>query len=165
VQVHKGSSIVIILCVAIFLISCSSGFIVLPLTRLVEDILCHDYYDVKTSSEPIDERLCKEDAIQKKLAYIFAIHASLYAVVGFVAAFPWGVAADKYGPPPLTTVYEYFAVHQLTCEQDWEETCSITHPIRTADRRLDTAGGRVLAGCVPHNRHLGRVRQPAHRRR
>ncbi len=78
-----------------FIASYSGGFIELPLTRLIEDILCHDYYDVESLTTPIDESLCKEDSIQKELAYLLAVQSTLYSVVAFVAAFPWGLAADK----------------------------------------------------------------------
>jgi hypothetical protein len=98
----SSSSLVNILCAIIFLVSSSAGFIELPLTRLIEDILCHEYYGVEdqvlklgVNQTQIDESMCKEDAIQKKLAYLLAINATLFAVVGCVSAFPWGLAADK----------------------------------------------------------------------
>jgi hypothetical protein len=83
---------------------------------LIEDILCHHYYDVKSSGQPIEERLCKEDAIQKQLAYILAIQTSLFAIVGFVAAFPWGLAADKYRTPEISCSYD--ECFQLTYSQN-----------------------------------------------
>ncbi|KAI3340610.1 major facilitator superfamily domain-containing protein [Ustulina deusta] len=87
-----------------FIASYSGGFIELPLTRLIEDILCHDYYDVESLTTPIDESLCKEDSIQKELAYLLAVQSTLYSVVAFVAAFPWGLAADKIGRKPIVAV-------------------------------------------------------------
>ncbi|KAI0539741.1 hypothetical protein GGR58DRAFT_210565 [Xylaria digitata] len=88
-----------------FIASYSGGFIELPLTRLIEDIICHDYYDVESRTQPIDESLCKEDAIQKELAYLLAVQSTLYSIIAFVAAFPWGLAADKsvLGPAPILT--------------------------------------------------------------
>ncbi|KAI0409397.1 major facilitator superfamily domain-containing protein [Xylaria palmicola] len=87
-----------------FAASYSGGFFELPLTRLIEDIICHDYYDVASLTQPIDESLCKEDAIQKQLAYLLAVLSTLYSIVGFVAAFPWGMAADKIGRKPIVAV-------------------------------------------------------------
>lgn len=86
-----------------FIASYASGFIELPITRLVEDLLCHDYYNTESPAQHIDESLCKEDVIQKKLAYILAIQATLGSIVAFIAAFPWGLAADKFvaNPPNL----------------------------------------------------------------
>ncbi|KAI3324497.1 major facilitator superfamily transporter [Xylariaceae sp. AK1471] len=103
-KAHTNHAIINILCVIIFTASCSAGFIDLPLTRLIEDILCHHYYDVKSSDQPIDERLCKEDVIQKQLAYIIAVQTSLYAIVGIIAALPWGLAADKIGRKPIVAL-------------------------------------------------------------
>lgn len=94
-KAQTNHAIINILCAIILMASCSAGFIELPMTRLIEDILCHEYYDVDSYDTPIDERLCKEDAIQKKLAYLLAVQTSLFAVVGFLAAFPWGLVADK----------------------------------------------------------------------
>ncbi|KAJ8124177.1 hypothetical protein ONZ43_g31 [Nemania bipapillata] len=87
-----------------FIASYAGGFFELPLTRLIEDLLCHDYYDVESSTQPIDESLCKEDAIQKQLAYLLAVQSTLYSIVAFVAAFPWGIAADKVGRKPIVAV-------------------------------------------------------------
>ncbi|KAI0976804.1 major facilitator superfamily domain-containing protein [Xylaria arbuscula] len=87
-----------------FIASYSGGFIELPLTRLIEDILCHDYYDVESLTQPIDESLCKEDSIQKQLAYLLAVQSTLYSIVAFIAAFPWGLAADKLGRKPVVAV-------------------------------------------------------------
>ncbi|KAI1425755.1 major facilitator superfamily domain-containing protein [Xylaria sp. FL1777] len=100
----NSSNVTIILYFTTFIVSYSGGFIALPLTRLIEDIICHKYYDVETSTEPIDENLCKEDAIQKELAYLLAIQSTLYSIVAFVAAFPWGLAADKIGRKPIVAV-------------------------------------------------------------
>ncbi|KAK5632635.1 hypothetical protein RRF57_008349 [Xylaria bambusicola] len=81
-----------------FTVSFSGGFIELPFTRLVEDILCHNYYDVQSLTKPIDESLCKEDSIQKELVYLLAVQSTLWSIVAFAAAFPWGLAADKFVP-------------------------------------------------------------------
>jgi len=107
-QKDGGNSLTNILCAIVFLVSSSAGFVELPLTRLIEDILCHQYYGIVEEGQgvgqglklivnqtQIDESMCKEDAIQKKLAYLLAINAMLFAVVGCVSAFPWGLAADK----------------------------------------------------------------------
>lgn len=95
---HKKASVTNILYFITFIVSYAGGFVELPLTRLIEDHLCHDYYDVESSTQPIDESLCKEDAIQKQLAYLLAVLSTLYSIVAFVAAFPMGIAADKSVP-------------------------------------------------------------------
>lgn len=71
-------------------------------TRIFEDILCRQYYgQIQVHDEPISEDMCKIDAIQSKLAYLFAIQASLSAGVSVLAALPWGIAADKIGRRPV----------------------------------------------------------------
>ncbi|RWA11541.1 hypothetical protein EKO27_g3586 [Xylaria grammica] len=101
-KAQKPGTIVFILCVVIFIGSASSGFQNMPMTRIFEDILCRQYYDRIHSHEgPIDEDMCKVDAIQSKLAYLFAITSSLNAGVSVLAALPWGIAADKIGRRPV----------------------------------------------------------------
>ncbi|KAI0141636.1 major facilitator superfamily transporter [Xylariaceae sp. FL1272] len=100
-KAHKNSTIIFFLYIIVFVASSSEGFIELPLTRFLEDIVCHEYYDMKSSDQPIDERLCKENPIQQKVAYILAILSALQAIVSFFAALPWGVAADKIGRKPV----------------------------------------------------------------
>jgi hypothetical protein len=67
------------------------------MTRIFEDIICRKYYDQIRSrgDEPIDEAMCKVDAIQSELAYLFAITASLNALFSVISALPWGIAADR----------------------------------------------------------------------
>ncbi|KAI1177378.1 major facilitator superfamily domain-containing protein [Nemania sp. FL0916] len=103
-QPQKKAAVTNILYFITFIASYAGGFVDLPFTRLVEDLICHDYYDVKRSSEPIDESLCKEDSIQKQLAYVLAVQSTLFSIVAFVAAFPWGFAADKIGRKPIVAV-------------------------------------------------------------
>ncbi|KAI1353636.1 major facilitator superfamily domain-containing protein [Xylaria sp. FL0043] len=101
-KAEKPGTIVFILCVVIFVGSASSGFQNMPMTRIFEDILCRQYYDqIHSHNEPIDEDMCKVDAIQSKLAYLFAIMSSLNAGVSVLAALPWGIAADRIGRRPV----------------------------------------------------------------
>ncbi|KAF9876942.1 major facilitator superfamily transporter [Colletotrichum karsti] len=95
-KVHNPDLIVGIFCAVVLVGSASGGLWVIPTTRKVEDIVCRHYYDV-LSSENIDESLCKEDAIQSKVAYIFAIYSALQASIGAACAFPWGIVADRLG--------------------------------------------------------------------
>ncbi|KAH8202714.1 hypothetical protein TruAng_003090 [Truncatella angustata] len=100
-QVHSGSTIVALFCVILLVASCANGFVSIPLTRVVEDVVCHRYYEVQNLGESIDEKLCKVPAVQSKMAYIFATAEVCEAIAGFVTAFPWGVAADKIGRKPV----------------------------------------------------------------
>lgn len=79
------------------LASSAGGFLGIPQTRLVEDVLCHEYYGRALSLDvPIDEDLCKAEPIQSDLSYIIAMQAALIAGVSLAAAFPWSLAADRY---------------------------------------------------------------------
>jgi len=67
----------------ILLLAGSGSLCSLPQTRLVEDVLCHRYYqDSYDSGDPIDERLCKNDIIQSDLAYILGAYDTIEAVTG-----------------------------------------------------------------------------------
>lgn len=80
------------------LASSAGGFTQIPQTRLVEDVLCHEYYGMASNLDlPIDEDLCKGESIQSDLSYIIAIQSALGAGIGLAAAFPWSLLADRYG--------------------------------------------------------------------
>ncbi|KAI0404698.1 major facilitator superfamily domain-containing protein [Xylaria palmicola] len=97
-KVRRHGGIVAILCAVLFVASSSGGFHNMSATRIFEDILCRRYYGrVRGDGQPIDEEMCKVDAIQSELAYLFAVQNSLNAAVSLVAALPWGIAADKIG--------------------------------------------------------------------
>lgn len=96
-QVHGKSTIINLICLTVLLASGAGGFLQIPQARLIEDVLCHEYYDKAQSlNAPIDEELCKVESIQGDLAYILAITSALSAGVGLVATFPWSFVADRY---------------------------------------------------------------------
>lgn len=95
-KVHSGTPILNFLCAILLIVASATGFANVPLTRIVEDVICHQYYVHNHSlEEPIDEKLCKLEAIQSKVAFIFAITGMSEAVVAFLVALPWGIAADR----------------------------------------------------------------------
>ncbi|KAI3325438.1 MFS general substrate transporter [Xylariaceae sp. AK1471] len=101
---QSPNSIIAILCIVIFVGSASAGFQHMSMTRIFEDILCRQYYDQirsNGSDEPINEAMCKVDAIQSELAYLFAVMFSLNAGFSVLAALPWGIAADRIGRRPV----------------------------------------------------------------
>ncbi|KAI1844605.1 hypothetical protein JX266_009278 [Neoarthrinium moseri] len=98
-KAHNGNTIVNILCAIAFVVSAAAGFVIIPLTQLVENVVCHKYYGM--GNEPIDEELCKIESIQADVAFVFAIVGVCEAVVGFLAAFPWRIAADRLGRRPV----------------------------------------------------------------
>lgn len=99
IKVPKASpvdAIVNLICIIVFVTASSGPFFVLPLTQLVEDVVCQQYYDeLQRSDEPFGEVECKLNPIQSKMALIFATMDMIRAICGFVSVFPWSVAADR----------------------------------------------------------------------
>ncbi|KAF3026478.1 hypothetical protein E8E14_012970 [Neopestalotiopsis sp. 37M] len=104
-KVYDPQKIVIILCALIFFGSASGGFAGIPMTRILEDRFCREYYGATESlgdeAQPIDEDLCKVDVIQSRLAYLVAVHAFIEAAIGCLVAMPWGFVADRIGRRPV----------------------------------------------------------------
>ncbi|KAI1818184.1 major facilitator superfamily transporter [Poronia punctata] len=136
---HEQGTVINALCIVIFIICCSGGFTQLPLTRLMEDILCHRYYGIE---DFIDESMCKVDGVQKELAYILAIKSTLFAVVGCVAAFPWGVAADRVGRKPIIVL----AVAGLLVSVLMEMTVVYWHDVFPLTAVWAAAAGQAIGG-------------------
>jgi hypothetical protein len=102
-KTHDPNTILAMLCAIIFVSSSSGGLYIIPLTRVFEDQLCHQYYDrIQTRvDEPIDEELCKVDAVQSKLSFLFAMYFAIDAVLGCLVAMPWGFVADRQVHLPI----------------------------------------------------------------
>ncbi|KAK4185419.1 major facilitator superfamily domain-containing protein [Podospora australis] len=98
-QVQNPATIILLLSVLMLLITTSGMMYMIPIFRLVEDAFCHVYYD-KDPSEPIDERLCKTDAVQGRLAFLGGVGAMMNSFVGVVSALPYGILADRIGRKP-----------------------------------------------------------------
>ncbi|KAJ4288827.1 hypothetical protein N0V88_007154 [Collariella sp. IMI 366227] len=102
-QAQKHSSIVLLLAVLMFAVVTSGMLILIPIFRLMEDAICHAYYK-KGMFEPIDERLCKVEGVQKELAYLGALLgrklAFTLAYAGTVLAFGWGPLMLVIGDTP-----------------------------------------------------------------
>lgn len=109
-KAHRKRTIINLLFLGSFLAAASGGFSSIPQARLIEDALCHRYYEqhggIATASaasptQPIGEDQCKMEAVQSELAFVIAIQSALDAVVSFLAAFPWSLAADRVGRKPI----------------------------------------------------------------
>lgn len=93
-RARSPRAIVAVLCALVFLGSSAGGFTVIPMTRILEDRFCREYYGVG-AGDAIDEGLCKVDVVQARLAYLMAVNSFVGAVVGCLVAIPWGGVADR----------------------------------------------------------------------
>ena len=87
-QVQRPRTIVVLLSFVVLLLSMAASLMTVPTTRILEDALCHIHYDVEGTAE-IDEKLCKDDAIQSQLAYLNGLITMLEAVVGSYFRVGW----------------------------------------------------------------------------
>jgi hypothetical protein len=104
-KAHKGDTSTHLLCAVLLLITASTGFYIIPMTRIVENVLCLQYYrehplpegivGVPILSGPIDEKLCKVESIQAKVAFVFSTIDSVSSVISVLSALPWGIMADR----------------------------------------------------------------------
>lgn len=110
-QARSPRAIVAVLCSLVFLGSSAGGFTVIPMTRILEDRFCREYYGVG-GEESVDEGLCKVDVVQARLAYLMAVNSFVGAVVGCLVAIPWGGVADRY---VLIFFFSSFCVSLILC--------------------------------------------------
>ncbi|KAI0474035.1 MFS general substrate transporter [Xylariaceae sp. FL0804] len=160
-QVKKNSNVVNLLCAIIFITTSSNGFLHLPFLRLLEDVLCHQYYNNGGGPDwdggpprddgDLDYAMCKADPIQARLAFITAIGPALEAVIGFLVAFPWGIVADRIGRKPVFSL----ALTGLIVSVLWVMTVAHFHntlPIEAvwlgSAGQIIGGGNAVLAGVV-----------------
>ncbi|KAL7619659.1 hypothetical protein AAE478_010200 [Parahypoxylon ruwenzoriense] len=94
--VESPLGISVVVCLATFLWVLSGMLAIVPGTRLTEEIFCRRYYG---RDVPIDEEMCKVEAVQSKVAYIFGFSLTINSIVGLVVAFPFGVLADRARKP------------------------------------------------------------------
>lgn len=86
----------------LLLVNLSTSLYQLPLNRVIERRLCHDYYDENDPSSispggSIPEHLCKIDRVQQGLAWIQGAMDTAWIAGDFVMTIPLGFVAEKYG--------------------------------------------------------------------
>ncbi|PHH70055.1 hypothetical protein CDD80_6273 [Ophiocordyceps camponoti-rufipedis] len=97
----RARSIVILLSLVVFCLSCFGSLGSVPLNRLLEDRICRRYGADYARLSFIDEQVCKADAVQSQLAHLNGLLDTLEAVVGLLVAFPYGALSDKVGRKPI----------------------------------------------------------------
>lgn len=86
----------------LLLVNLSTSLYQLPLNRVIERRLCHDYYNENDPSSispggSIPEHLCKIDHVQQGLAWIQGAMDTAWIAGDFVMTIPLGFVAEKYG--------------------------------------------------------------------
>ncbi|ODA79841.1 hypothetical protein RJ55_05438 [Drechmeria coniospora] len=107
-QARSGSTIVLLAATVKFCITASGMLMLIPLYRLIEDAVCHAYYD-DSSPELMDERRCKGDEVQSRLAYLLGWLGLFNSMMTLLVAYPYGLLADRLGRKP-TAVLAYLGL-------------------------------------------------------
>ena len=77
----RNPQLVLALFCAVILFGASAGGIwSIPAVRIVEDIVCRQYFHV-SQGDDIDEAECKADAVQTRVAYIFAVYFTIQSIL------------------------------------------------------------------------------------
>lgn len=66
-QVRSPRMIILLVAFSKFCIVCSGMLLLVPLFRLIEDAICHGYFE-DTTPDLLDEMKCKADGVQARLA-------------------------------------------------------------------------------------------------
>lgn len=80
-KVHTPQAVTLLFVGLVLLASAAGGLLVIPLTRMVEDIVCRQHYGFTDEGGDIDESLCKIEAVQSRLAFIFAVYGTIQALI------------------------------------------------------------------------------------
>lgn len=70
--------VLVLLGFTMFCMALCGTLVLVPLSRLAENLLCHQYYG---TTEPIEEKRCKVDEVQTKLAWLGACAAMIDSTV------------------------------------------------------------------------------------
>ncbi|KAI9149369.1 MFS efflux pump atnC [Paramyrothecium foliicola] len=98
-QARSPRTIIFLLALIKFSVVCNGMLLLLPVYRLIEDSLCHVYYE-DDSLDIIPEMKCKVDAVQSQLTFLMGWLGLLNSLATFVAAYPYGMMSDRIGRKP-----------------------------------------------------------------
>ncbi|KAK5993615.1 Efflux pump ustT-like protein [Cladobotryum mycophilum] len=107
-QAKSPRTIVLLVSLLKFFIVVTAEILFLPLFRLIEDTVCHVYYN-DDSLDVIDEMKCKVDGVQSDLAYMMGWLGIFHSVLSLLVTFPFGTLADKIGRKP-TALFSYAGI-------------------------------------------------------
>lgn len=81
-RARKPQSIVFLLSLVLFFLSCADSLGAVPWTRLLEDAICRRFTIRNAAAPPVDEQSCKTDAVQSELAYLEGLPDTIEAAIG-----------------------------------------------------------------------------------
>lgn len=79
-QVQSPRAVILLVGTVKFSVVCTGMLLMIPFFRLVEDALCHAHYDDESPGF-IEERRCKVDEVQSRLAFLNGSMSLLTAVI------------------------------------------------------------------------------------
>lgn len=80
-QASSANAIVTLVSAIIFLLALSETMALIPMGRLIEDVVCRKYYG---TLDPVDEKLCKVDEVQTELAWLGGLYVVVDSAIGIV---------------------------------------------------------------------------------
>lgn len=93
----------------LLLVNLATALYQLPVNRVIERRLCHEYFVQHDPSKlapdgTVAEELCKIDDVQRGLAWIQGIMETAWVVGDFITTIPLGFVAEKYGRRAVLTL-------------------------------------------------------------
>jgi hypothetical protein len=106
--VHR-QTVLLLLCVIMFVSELGGGMIVPPSNALMEDIICRDMKPRLGAAQRhptllTDDDICKGPEVQGKLALYRGWLYIAEATPGMLTAIPYGLLADRWGRRPVLTL-------------------------------------------------------------
>ena len=95
--------VVVIIIASLFFISIGDYMNRAPWTRILEDIVCRQYYhrtvpnEFENPFDPIPEDRCKVPDVQARVAMLRGWDQTFSCIPSILTAVPYGIIADKYG--------------------------------------------------------------------
>ncbi|KND93588.1 hypothetical protein TOPH_01530, partial [Tolypocladium ophioglossoides CBS 100239] len=104
-QAKTPGTIVFLAATMKFCITSSGMLMLIAVYRLIEDAVCHAFYE-DASPGFIEEMRCKGDEVQSRLAFLLGWFGLFNSIMTLLVAFPYGLLADRIGRKP-TAVLAY----------------------------------------------------------
>ncbi|OTB02042.1 hypothetical protein M426DRAFT_322992 [Hypoxylon sp. CI-4A] len=148
---QKPGAVLALFFLIVFAASAADAFKIIPMTRIFEDILCHEHYGKSRGSvKPIDEALCKVDVIQSRLAYLFAVQEALSAGISCLVALLWAIVADRIGRKPVYAASSIgMTLHLLiTMIVGWFPDALPPRSVWVASIAFVLGGSPVMNACI-----------------